>query len=387
MSPAGRPRTAGRIDRARDESQERETAPHQGVAADAISEDIFQKLAELGESSDAVVISREDDQTRGKWNFLARIPVADFSPEWLKVEYGGGDYKLVFIDAEKGALNPVFFPIDRRFKGRPIAVTPVQPDANGSAGVLSFERELLRELVRDRLNNRQAPTAPAVNVGEIVNAVVSLASLFRPTATQPNSDVLTTSLALIREGMEIGRETSGESDPFSRMIGPIGALIERLAAARGSVPPPQTPPRVGSVSLPPSPLPISGNGSHGSGSSPVVTNGTEPPPGNIFTRLASAYGPRLARLADTGASPELYADLAVDQLQEDPDAWTEVINLTAGKPPAEAAEVIASQLFAAVPALGENPTRRTFVDELSEKFAEGVADLMTPEAENDRPSE
>jgi hypothetical protein len=84
----------------------------------------------------------------------------------------------------------------------------------------------------------------------------------------------------------------------------------------------------------------------------------------------------LVRLADNGNDPNVYADLAVDQLQVDDGLFAAALDaMNEGR--------LASDLFAFVPALNETETRRTFAAEMVARIEEGIREIMSQPDDED----
>src|SRR5881227_2774439 len=101
MSPTRRTRTVG-VRQPDDDGKEHLAAPHEGITTEELTEETERVLAELGENVSAVVVYRMKDNKPGEWDFVARVPATEFTPDYIKEQYGGGDYKVVVIDATQG---------------------------------------------------------------------------------------------------------------------------------------------------------------------------------------------------------------------------------------------------------------------------------------------
>src|SRR3954470_8809767 len=139
-----------------DAGKEHLAAPHEGIDADELMADTERVLAELGESGSSVVLYRMKDNKPGEWDFVTRIPASEFTPEYVKEQYGGGDYKVIISDATQGALNPVMFSIDRRFIGK---LWGTMAPAAVAAGVTGdpFRDEMMKILLAKALTPAPAP--------------------------------------------------------------------------------------------------------------------------------------------------------------------------------------------------------------------------------------
>lgn len=337
------------------DSETEPSAPHQGIDASDLSEDVERFLAEVGEAASAVVIWRMKDNKPGEWDYVTRVAASEYTNEYLKEQFGGGEYKLVVIDSTQGPLNPVFLSIDRRFQGRLFANVPaIAPTTNGSGD--TFKDNLLQLLLARFL-------APQPESNQL-DLVLRVAEVFRrdgggSAAEQAN--------AMIQTAMTL----AGVMNPPEGLAGVASQflpVIDKIASqARGTVPPPRRLPATVPAPVP-APAPVTPN---------PPTNVTPQQPsarvaGTIvpawLTPFKSVSG-MLVRFADTESDPTVYADVALDHMTADEELFAAAVE-------SMHAHRLLDELLALAPALGATEKRKGWATELVTRIEEGLHEII-----------
>ena len=359
-------------------------APHEGVAAEDVDDDVLTALERIGASGATVTLWRENE--RRSWDYVTTMNAAEFNEHglpWIRDEFGGGRYKLVATDPSLGNLNPAFFSIDQRFRGRANGVTTTPAASSGE----SFAERMLLAVMPAMLAQRNAPpppVAPAASPLDLMRGVAEVAKLLRNDgAHAPSSgmsaDTVQTMLGVFEKGLELGATTGGDGgDGFSRMLPALTNLVTQLTNARGGggVPRanalPATPPAAdahvstGNGHAPPSPVVPSDNEVF-SVSSPAIPS---------WLRPVVPFASYLLGMADTNADPAPYADVALNELQNRPQDFAYVVDVLNR----DGAAGLAVEFTAHFPAFNKTPARVRFVTGFTEALAEGVRDMVSEDA-------
>lgn len=346
-------------------------APRQSVSdPETLSDDVERILADLGEGASSVAVYRENDAQPGKFDFVARVPAPQFSNDYVASQYGGGNYQLIISDKLQGPLNPVYFSVDRRVIGKAFSVNggAVTPGGEGA-----FKDRLLEILLAQALKPAPPPPPPHNTASETLTIITALAPLLRGNGGGENSMEMVTALFSAATDMA---SRMGQSDGIGAVAEKLLPVVERLVTASGAQrralpPPPPRPPVIVQTGAPPlAAVPVETPTSE-------VEVKTEPadilPP---WLRPFQRFAGVLVSLADTEADPALYADVCVDQLTNNEDAFRSAVA-------AMEAGTLKEDVLNAVPALRQTVTRTTFVDELVRRVEDGLREVIAQEAEAD----
>ena len=350
-------------------------APRQAVAdPEALSDDVERVLAELGEGASSVAVYREDDTRPGKFDFVVRVPAAEFSNDYVATQYGGGQYKIIVTDSVQGPLNPIFFSVDRRIVGKAFAITQPQTANNGES---TFKDRLLEILLARALT----PPAPAPVVQtpqkDPLEYIVALAPLLK---SDSGSGMNLEGLAAIMTAVS---ELAGRMSPPDGIAGVAANLlpaVEKLVSAHVVA---NAPHRVQPRVLP-APAPVVPVAEPVTAPAPIpVTTVPKPQPAPIVGAIVPAwlkpfqsFAGILVNLADADADPTVYADVCVDQLMTNEDAFRSAVE-------AMNAGTLKDDVLNAVPALKETPERVEFVTNLVARVEEGLRETIEQETESE----
>lgn len=329
-------------------------APHQGVDASDLSDDVERVLAEVGESASAVIVWRMEN---GKPVYIARVPASEYTNEYLKTEFGGGDYKIVIVDVTQGPLNPVFLSIDRRFVGRTVATATVPTPASSDS---AFKDQLLQLLLVKMLDNNNSKSSD-------LDTVLRVAEVFKGGG---NADVagqvalLMQTATTLANAMNPPDGLAGVASQFLPVVNQIAANISRPSAP---APVRRLPAQVPTAMAPTSTVATVPNPSPSSDGARVA--GTITP---AWLAPFKSVAPMLVTLADAGADPTVYADVAIDQAASNEALFTAAVeSMNGGK--------LLADLFALSPSLQQTEKRKAFAAELVARIEEGLRDLLTPD--------
>lgn len=289
------------------------------VESDGEESAVDSLLSELGgidESGAKVMIYRAAGSGRKVDAFLYSCSPREFSIEELSSKFGGGDYRIkgyrynpeigrrvlfvnqqVSIDpgikpetetapaiapAAPADLAPLVAAMSAGFEKLGTLIVQAQPPAQSRADML---RELA--MMREILGPSQVPAAPGLTPADMI--------------------------ALLQQGIELGRVSGGETDALSEMTRGLMPLLARWAEKEAAQP------KAAPVQMPPLPILPAG--------SPVAAPSNVPPAAPIqsqpqpegtadMLQLRAALG-MLCQQAARNADPSLYAELVADQA---PDA-------------------------------------------------------------------
>jgi hypothetical protein len=348
------------------------TAPHQGLDADALDQDIERVLDEVGESGGAVVLWREKEQQPGNFDYLVRQPAKGFTLEYVRENFGGGNYKIVPVDPQHGALNPSFFSIDRRWIGK--AFSNATPAAAGTSRDDSFRDRMTELLLTAILNqrNQPAPPPPQSSANETLQIIAALAPLLKGEGGN--------SAETLKTMIETATMLAGAMNPPEGFAGIAAGLlpaIDKLASAH------QLSARRQAVAHV---LPATNTAPAAQPVATVQPPATQAQPatvaGSIFPRWLEPFrslAPRLVSLADKDADPELYADLVIDALTDDENEAA-----FRGAIEAMQAGTLEQDAFSAVPQMKATEERRAWLTKFIDAVRSGLTDLLAePEPTTD----
>lgn len=333
-------------------------APHEGVEPDDLSPDVERVLDELGENASAVLVERMKDNKPGEWEYVTRLSAEEYTTEYIKEQFGGGEYKLTVIDRVQGRLNPILKSIDRRFVGKMFANVNT-PVASGGVANDPFRDRLLEVLLAKALT----PAAPPSSNKETIELVLAVVG-----ALNGKGGSGTDALEQTKMIVETAQALAGVMHPPEGLAGVASSflpVIERLVPTRGA--------RITSTparpSLPnPAPAPVAP-----STVQPIQSEAPARVAGVIVPQWLAPfkmYAGQLVRFADGDRDPTVYADMALDELQENEQVFTAAVS-------AMNEDRLLSDLLAVVPALALTEARKEFAAKFVERIKEGLNDILS----------
>lgn len=355
-----------------DTNAEHLAAPHQGVTPDELSDDVINALDELGANASAVIVERMKDGKPGEFEYITRMSAGEFKTEYVKEQFGGGDYKITVIDAVKGRLNPVMISIDKRFVGKLFANTPTPVPSSG-VGNDPFRDRLLEVLLAKALT-----PAPATNsTKETIELVLAVVGAVKGGDNSNSLEQLKTMFDMSRTMAEMANPPEGIAAVASNYLPVIERLVtanrqpsarvthtRALSAPAAPAPAPATAPLPSRIPTPvrtvePTPMPPA----HVAGS--IVPKWLEP-----FRMFAG----QLVKIADRGSDATMYADLALEEVQDDDETFAAAVE-------AMRADRLATDLFAVCPDLERTEQRKEFAAAFVAAFTSGLTEII--ESTND----
>jgi hypothetical protein len=313
---------------------------------ESLPEDVLEAIAELGGACSEISISRRD--ARRKYAYLDRVPADEFSLDWLKDTYGGGEYLARFIDSAKQFRGSKTFTIDGPSKQPPVA---------GADDRRSELREVLQS-VRELVDSQRE--AQAKETTTLLSEMVKEARADAEEARRENRELL---MKLIEVRGKGRGDESRTLKLYDRMFEVLDRVAEskteimeenahlraQLAEAPGGLIDPVT----GRVmeklldAIRPlravAPAPGVQSGARAEPGTAEAESSAEPAPGRpTWTALFQHYIADMVKLAQDDRDPALYADLLVDQLPREavsvlytaisdhggPDGFLEVLSRT-----------------------------------------------------------
>lgn len=334
-----------------------------GVGIENLAGDAIRALDELGESGSAVVIERQNDVNPGQWDYLTRFVAAEFAIEKVKELYGGGNYRARVLDSDAGALNPVPFSIDKRFKGK----GDVSPSGTAPVATATdpFRDKLLEVLLLKVLSPAPAPVANGPDPLALVDRIAGIFQKAQPNpvpvAPQPS---FTDMLGLLQTGIAMGKDQI-PAEGIGAAISQFAPVFKELIARAPRTATVNMERTVPSAVVTPTTAVIH---QHNEPESNAVAGSIIPD----WLRQFVGYRGMLLKLADSGRDATLYADVIFDNMEED-TATAFLAADTAGQ--------VEVDVFNAIPELNATPGRRIFVGELLKglraAFAESAEEETT----------
>jgi hypothetical protein len=364
MSPSKRTRPVGvRIQD--DEGKEHLAAPHEGVNVDELTNETERVLAELGENVSAVVIYRMKDAKPGEYDFVARVAATEFTPDYVKEQFGGGDYKIVIVDSAQGPLNPVFFSVDRRFVGKVWANgSPAAVVGQGTGD--PFRDEMLKILLAKALTPAAPPPNTTKDTIELVLAVVAAMK-----GGNGDANVMGQVSAMIETATTLA-QAMHPPEGLAGVAGSFLPVLERLvpprAAARATV---RTLPAATAVA------PGAPAAAHNPPAAAAATMTTETSPvatvaGSIVPKWLAPFRTmvsHIVKLADRGSDPNVYAEMAIDELEDDEITFAAAVEaMNEGR--------LLSDFYAVAPDMQLTDARKEFAAALVTRITEGLQEML-----------
>jgi hypothetical protein len=365
MAPSKRTRAVG-VRQPDGDGGEHLAAPHEGVTADELTAETERVLAELGENVSSVTLYRAKDNKPGDWDFVSRLAATEFTPDYVKDQYGGGDYKVIIVDSVQGPLNPVFFSIDRRFVGKVWA-------SGSTASVVAqgtgdpFRDKMMEILLAKALTPAPAPPNSSKETIELALAIITAMK-----SGGGSADVMEQVTAMISTATTLA-QAMNPPEGLSGVASQFLPVIERLVpqrAARASLRIPQTPP----VHNPPA--------AAASAPAATVTMTTEVQPparvaGSIIPKWLAPFRTIVAhvvKLADRGSDPNVYAEMAIDELEDDEVTFNAAVEaMNEGR--------LLSDFFAVAPDMQLTDERKEFATALVARITEGLRELQANQSD------
>lgn len=331
-------------------------APHEGVNAEDLTAETERVLAELGENISNVVVYRMKDNKPGEYDFVARVAATEFTPDYVKEQFGGGDYRVVIIDSVQGPLNPVFFSVDRRFVGKVWgSMSPAAVVAQGTGD--PFRDEMMKILLAKALT----PPVPQSTTKDTIELVLAVVAAMK--GGGDSSNVMEQVTAMISTATTLA-QAMNPPEGLAGVAGSFLPLMERLVPPRAARATHQiaAPARVATTTTQ-TPADVKPSNEV---QAPARVAGTIVP--KWLTPFRSLV-PMLVRFADRGSDPVLYAEMALDEMQENEELFKAAVE-------AMNEARLTTDLFAVAPDLQATEKRKEFAAALVTRITEGLQEII-----------
>ena len=218
----------------------------------------------LGEQAVKCMLRRRDEESK-KWEFQETFPVEDFSFEYVRDVFGGGEYQIQALDESGDFVKSFTFHVDRRYRGKrwteQHGVTPTGGDGpTWIAAALDKMSEAIKVMAERKPDPPPAP-APAPDPMAMIRAIGETMKSLTPALPPPPAPApdLEKQLSLIEKVVNVGtkivdaRGDSGEGpssgdvymSAVSKLADPIVELVKaktqqealRAAPRRPALPP------------------------------------------------------------------------------------------------------------------------------------------------------
>lgn len=257
--------------------------------------DVEQVLQQVGETAKFIVIHRLQDRSPGKWDYLLRVEVSEFSLENIKEEFGGGNYRGKIYNRHGKYVKGFSFSIDTRFKPNPkidVVEKTITENPSGLSEIRSLienQNQVIRMMLEKQNASQTDPLQTALQMTQIFSG------MNKPAQTEAIN--VNQMFDIFKEGMKVGQMSEGDS--YGSVLETMGKpLIELLT--KQSVQADKVLEKTNATV-------------------PKTLNSTpkpERPLVNNINDYIKTYLPQLLILAKKEKPASLYADLMLDQLPD-----------------------------------------------------------------------
>src|SRR2546421_383830 len=256
-------------------------------------------LDEFSEQAEAVLLARWNPEKK-KRQYVATLPIAQFSFEHVRDTYGGGDYFASLTDKKSRILKTTSFSIDDRFKGGwggPSA--PADGARANGGGDPDGTRIKLAELEGELRGLRGGGQDRALDPISLIEKLTTVMRSLAPPAPAGPPDPLSAIdkiVGVVEKVVGVGREIAPE-----RPATDWGHVVDRGVDAVEKILDESRAQRVPGV--PPAPA---------NGAPPALPPGVEALP--AWQQEVLGWIPRLLQRAKDGKDPELAADVFLEDV-------------------------------------------------------------------------
>jgi hypothetical protein len=270
---------------------------------------LLQTFEELGSEVSRVRLLRKDERDSKLAN-METVSADNFSVDYVREQFGGGEYVAVAVDPSGRFIKRVTFKVDARYQGARFAEPAPPPMALG----VSPDVQRLERVVERLVEALGKPAAPAVNpLGQMKELAEIVRTLMPATPPESNVSALKETVGLAKELVGMGREMVEDAEPsdqppwdriIEKGVVPIIEMAQRArrpaiapVPARPALPAPVVPAAV--VAETPT----------------TVTQTTEGQP--VWQLDLARYIPLILARARKHADPETTAAFVLQELNED----------------------------------------------------------------------
>jgi len=270
--------------------------------------------------------------------YLASMPAEQFSVDEVSRLYGGGRYDFKFKDSRSKIRAQTRFGIDFRIKGEidapPTAPTPAPAVADNKDltqlmfTMLQQSNQNMVAIVTAALGRRDEPRPdPWASLAPLITAAAPLLSKMVENKGPMGS--IKEVLEVIRHAKKLGDGKDDDDSAFSGILSAFGNLLSQRAGAMAA--PPPTQPMISGAGTTSINLPqvMMGQKSEDipASTAPPAPEPTPMTPTDLVRQFARAQLPQFQRAAQRGTDPVSYADVLLDNLEDQAPQFVEPLLL------------------------------------------------------------
>jgi len=182
---------------------------------------LLQTFEDLGSDVSRVRLHRKDERD-GKLANMETVSRDNFSVDYVREQFGGGEYVAVAVTPTGQFIKRCTFKVDARYKGARWAEPAL---AAGPIGV-SPDVQRLERVVERLVEALAKPAAPAVNpLGQMKELAEIVRTLMPATPPESNVSALKETVGLAKELVGMGREMVEDAEPSDQP--PWDRIIEK----------------------------------------------------------------------------------------------------------------------------------------------------------------
>lgn len=194
----------------------------------------------LGEQAVKCMLRRRDEETK-KWEFQETFPVEDFSFEYVRDVFGGGEYQIQALDESGDFVKSFTFHIDHRYKGKRWSEghsSTVAGVGDGAPSWLAASLDKMSEAIKVMAERKpEPPVAPPAppNPMEMIKAIGEAMKALTPAPlpAPPAPPGLAEQLALVESVVNVGTKIidargGGEGGSGDMYMGAVEKLAEPI---------------------------------------------------------------------------------------------------------------------------------------------------------------
>ncbi len=264
--------------------------------------DVETILSQVGDNAKVVIIHRQNERLPGKYDYLVRTEAGEFSLEYIKQEYGGGNYRGKIYGKDGLYIKHFSFSIDSRFKPpvketKVISLTP-EPNSELSEikALIQGQNEIMRLMIEQNKPSQSDP----------LQMMVQMATIFTG-LNKPKQDVgFEQMFSVLKEGIKMGQVSEG-GDSYLPVLEGLGKPLIELLSKQNEQAENVLSKVNGNIPLTPNPA---------TKTNPIKEKINERMQVNNINDYIKVYIPQFLNLSSKGKDPILYAALMLDQLPD-----------------------------------------------------------------------
>jgi hypothetical protein len=235
-----------------DEEEEEQVEVSEGMM------NLMETLQDLGDRAESVMLTRWDPEKKKK-QYVATIPVPQFTFDYVRDTHGGGDFTASTTDKRGKVVNNQAFSIEGPKKELgvvPAAATPTPTPTGGGASLvesrLTGELAGLKTVVDSQttmVNNLLAAMIGKAAKGsdkDPLEVGMQIAALIKGDGGGSSKEFVKDLADSMRDGFKLGMEVANPDDSFKDVIAalapPVTRVLEAYLPGPGGTPPAVPPP-------------------------------------------------------------------------------------------------------------------------------------------------